>query len=126
MGPRITNPKVAKFCARRWRLRRLRRIQCDVFARVATRCPQLMLRPYRASLLHMVAEQRCEADPPRPVAVLHQLTTACHVNIEIGDLLAQRIAIDAKQIGAFRLITTGCIERNFDQRQLNFSQDTAI
>ena len=79
---------MAKFCARRCRLRRRRRSQCDVFARVATRCPQLILRLTDAELLDMVATEANEAHPQRYVAVLHQLAAACHVNIQIGDLLA--------------------------------------
>jgi hypothetical protein len=47
------------------------------------------------------------------VAVLHQFAAACHVDIELSDLLAQSIAIDAEQIGAFRLISACRVQCDF-------------
>ncbi len=53
----------------------------------------------------LVSLPRCGAGDTLDVAVLHQLAAASHADIEIGDLLAQCIAIDAQKVGAFRLIS---------------------
>jgi hypothetical protein len=50
------------------------------------------------------------------VAVLHQLAPACHADIQIGDLLAQGIAVDPQQIRTFGLIAAGRVQRDLDQR----------
>ena len=77
-----------------------------------------LIRPDRAQA-HPGACSRCATR----VALLHQFATACHANIQIGDLFAQGIAVDAEQIGTFSLIARGRIKGNFDQRSLHFTQN---
>jgi hypothetical protein len=60
------------------------------------------------------------------VAVLHQLAAPCHADIEVGDLLAQGIAVDAEQIGTFRLIAARRVERDLDERRLHLLQDALV
>ena len=60
------------------------------------------------------------------VANLHQLTPPCHLYIEIDDLFMQSISVYAQQIGAFRLISAGRIQRDFQQGPLYFAQDSLI
>ena len=65
-------------------------------------------------------------DKPLSVAVLHQFASPCHADIEVGDLLSERIAVDPQQIRTFRLISTGCIQRDLDQRKLHLPQNPLI
>ena len=71
-------------------------------------------------------DSHAAAGLPLYVAVLHQFAAACHVDIEFGDLFAKCISVDAQKISAFGLISTRRVQRDFDQRKLDFAQNTAI
>ena len=114
IGPINTTPKVAIFCARRCRRRRRNFIQCVAFARAVNGYPRQMSWSQRDTLPQLAAFRTDAPDLPLHVAVLHQLPAACHVNIEISNLLTQSIAVDTEKIGAFRLITPGRIQRDLD------------
>src|SRR5690242_2538305 len=49
-----------------------------------------------------------------------------HLNIQIPDLLAQRVAVDAEQVGGADLIAARCRECCGQQRVLHFAQDAVI
>ena len=56
---------------------------------------------------YLVKPKGCNPEDTLDVALLHQLAAACHADIQIGDLLAQSIAVNPQQIGAFGLIAGG-------------------
>ena len=93
-GPSTTSDRVAAFCTRRWRRQRVTRENREVDNRLKHPAPLMGTQ---------VPPPQCRDLTPvmRPgghgsVAVLHQFAAACHANIEVRDLLAQRISIDAE------------------------------
>ena len=60
------------------------------------------------------------------MAVLHHFAASCHDYIQLGDLLAQCIAVDAKQVGAFCLIARCCRQCNLDQWHFDLTQDPPL
>lgn len=60
------------------------------------------------------------------MAVLHQFATACHLNIEVSDLLSERISVNSEQIRALGLISTRRLKRDFDQRCFDLAEDSRI
>ena len=60
------------------------------------------------------------------VAVLHQFAPSCHGDIEFGDLLSERIPVDAQKIGTSGLISARGIQGDLDQGQLHFAEDALI
>src|SRR4051812_11701589 len=64
------------------------------------------------------------AEPP---SVAGRLAPApIHLDIEIPDLLPQRVAVEAEQIGSTDLVTAGGGERGREQRHLDLLQDAMI
>src|SRR5438067_4239415 len=51
---------------------------------------------------------------------------AHHLDVEVADLLAQRVAVDAEQVGSADLVATGGGERGREQRVLDFAQNAVI
>src|SRR5215208_7993405 len=51
---------------------------------------------------------------------------AHHLDVEVADLLAQRVAVDAEQVGGADLVTAGSGERGREQRVLDLAQDAVI
>src|SRR5207247_4473932 len=49
-----------------------------------------------------------------------------YLNLEVADLLAQRIAVDPEQIGSANLVAAGGRERHRQQRMLDLPQDAVI
>ena len=82
---------------------------------VAIVLPLLLLRLQLQQPPHLGGILSTVTDWPLYVAVLHQLAAACHANIEVGDLLSERISVDAQQIGASGLISAGRIQRNLNK-----------
>ena len=71
--------------------------------------PVLIWRGLRIGPPHLVGLGRCDPEDTPDVALLHQLAAACHADIQIGDLLAQSIAVNPQQIGTFGLIAGGSV-----------------
>src|SRR5947209_17500672 len=51
---------------------------------------------------------------------------AVHRDIQIADLLAQRVAVEPKKIGGADLVAAGRRQRRGEQRHLDFTQDAVI
>src|SRR5882672_5456197 len=49
-----------------------------------------------------------------------------HLDVEIADLLAQRIAVDPEQVGGADLVAAGGRERHREQRMLDLPQNAVI
>src|SRR3954447_26314587 len=49
-----------------------------------------------------------------------------HLNVEIPDLLAQRVAVEAEQVGRADLVAAGGGQRRGQQRHLDLLQDAVI
>ena len=48
------------------------------------------------------------------------------LDVEIGNLLAQRVAVDAEDLRGANLVAAGFFERQFDQRALDSFDDQLI
>ena len=48
------------------------------------------------------------------------------MDIEVCDLFAERVSVDAQKIGAFRLVSAGGVEGDLDQRQFDLAQDALV
>src|SRR5437016_3431267 len=59
-------------------------------------------------------------------AEIPSAAAAVDLNIEVADLLPQRVAVQAEQIGGADLIATGCRKRGGQQRHLDFLEDAVV
>src|SRR4051812_10980060 len=64
------------------------------------------------------------AEPPSGTGRL--APAPIHLDIEIPDLLPQRVAVEAEQIGRADLVAAGRRERGREQRHLDLFQDAVI
>src|SRR3954451_25333272 len=64
------------------------------------------------------------AEPPSVAGML--APAPIHLDVEIPDLLPQRVAVGAEQIGRPNLVAAGGGERGGEQRHLSLLQDAVI
>src|SRR5262245_15903764 len=87
----------------------------------ATRPPKL--RPI-AFIVSPKRETLSEAVTSSPASA--NLRRANHRDVEVLDLLAQRIAIEPQKTGSTQLITTRCPQGERKQRPLDLGNDTIV
>src|ERR1700729_4168444 len=67
------------------------------------------------------------ARPARIVLYLPRLTPApVDLNVEVADLLAQGVAVEAEQVGGADLVATGRGQRRGQERHLDLLEDAVI